>query len=88
MGAKAGLKKGDKLFIYQCRENKNFLTGAVTCGRMKLPVEGVVSGQVDEQQAWIYLKGDKDKVDKVCVGNVVERAPMEGQSVFKKWGLW
>jgi len=88
MGAKAGLKKDDKLFVYQCRENKNPLTSVVTCGRMKLPVEGVVSGQVDEQQAWIYLKGDKDKVGRVCVGNIVERAPMEGQNLFKKWGLW
>lgn len=86
-GEKQGLKPGSKLFIYTFQEIKDPFTGKSTCDKVRLLVEAEITEQIQEDKAWVMLSGDINQVRRVRAGSLVERAPMEGQHLFKKLGF-
>lgn len=86
IGESHGLKGGQKLIIYTFYEKKDPMTGQAACTKGKLNVELTVSNQVDTQHAWVTIKGESADVQKVKVGQIVERAPLAGQGTFQKMG--
>ncbi|MEW6215754.1 MAG: CsgG/HfaB family protein [Nitrospirota bacterium] len=86
IGEKQGLKPGSKIIVYTFQEIKDPFTGKSTCDKVKLPVEAAVTDQVQEDKAWLIIKGDQAQIRRVCAGQLVEKAPMEGQPFFKKLG--
>jgi hypothetical protein len=53
---------------------------------IKLSVELVVTDQLQPEKAWVLIRGDKNAVKHVKVGQLVERSALTGQSLFKKLG--
>jgi len=84
MGKNDGIKPGDKIEAYQFMEIKDFMSGKVQCSKAKIPVELIVSDQVDQESAWVIVKGDEKAKTRLKVGTLVKRAPLEGQSFLKK----
>lgn len=85
-GKNSGIKPGDKLEAYEFMEIEDFMTKNITCTKSKIPVELVVSNQVDEASAWVVVKGDAEAKKRLKIGTLVKRAPLSGQSIIKK--LW
>ena len=44
--------------------------------KVKLPVEAAVTNQVQEDKAWLIIKGEQDSIRRVRIGQLVEKAPM------------
>ncbi|MDK2792189.1 MAG: hypothetical protein PWQ25_1052 [Deferribacteres bacterium] len=86
MGRKDGIKPGDKLEAYEFLEVQDFMTKKSNCTKSKIPVELIVSDQVDESTSWVVVEGEPNSKMRLKLGTLVKRAPMSGQSVIKK--LW
>ncbi len=90
IGEKKGLKPGSRLIVYTFEEmeDEDPQSGrkTVTCSVMKLPVELVVTDQLQADNSWVMIQGDAKAVQRVKKGQLVERMPMEGQGFFKKMG--
>ncbi len=87
IGEKQGLKGGQKLVAYTFQEVADpFDESKKSCDMMKLPVELVVTDQLQPEKAWVLIRGDKNAVKRVKVGQLVERGALTGQSFFKKLG--
>lgn len=84
IGKKDGLQAGQKITIYTFQEIKDPFTGKAIWDKVKLPVEGEVTDQIQEDKAWILLKGDIVQVRRVSAGALVERAPMKKPGFFDK----
>jgi curli biogenesis system outer membrane secretion channel CsgG len=87
IGEKEGLKAGAKLFVYTFQEIKDPFSGRATCDRVRLNVEAEITDQIQEDKAWVLIKGETNQVRRVRSGALVERAPIEGQMWFKKLGF-
>jgi len=88
IGEKQGLKAGQKLVVYTFQEITDpFDESKKSCDIMKLPVEIEVTDQLQADKAWVIIKGDKNIIKRVKVGQLVERVPLEGQGFMKKMGL-
>ncbi len=84
MGKNDGLKPGDKIVAYELMEIKDFMSGDVYCSKVKIPVEMIVSDQIDQESAWVIIKGDKKAKARLKVGTLVSRAPLQGQNFLIK----
>ncbi len=87
IGEKQGLKGGQKLVVYTFQEVADpFDESKKSCDMIKLPVELVVTDQLQPEKAWVLIQGDKNAVKRVKVGQLVVRGTLSGQSLFKKLG--
>jgi len=87
IGSKMGLKTGQKLVVYTFQEITDpFDESKKSCDIQKIPVEIEVTDQLQDDKAWVIIKGDKNALKRVRVGQLVERASLEGQSFMKKLG--
>lgn len=87
IGEKQGLKGGQKLVVYTFQEIADpFDESKKSCDMIKLSVELVVTDQLQPEKAWVLIRGDKNAVKHVKVGQLVERSALTGQSLFKKLG--
>jgi curli biogenesis system outer membrane secretion channel CsgG len=86
IGDKQGLKPGYKIIIHTFQEIKDPFTGKSTCDKVKLPVEAAVTDQLQEDKAWLIIKGDQAQTQRVRAGQLVEKAPMAGQPFLNKSG--
>lgn len=80
IGDKKGIKPGSRLIAYTFEEfeDQDPQTGnkTVTCNIMKIPVELIVSDQVQPDNAWVVIQGDPKAVKRVKTGQLVERMPI------------
>jgi len=81
IGEKMGIKSGSKLLIYTFEEleDEDPVTGkkTVTCNMFKLPVELIVTDQIQAESSWTIIDGKKEDIKRVKVGQLVERKPMK-----------
>jgi curli biogenesis system outer membrane secretion channel CsgG len=82
IGEKQGMKAGYKVVIFAFQEIKDPFTGKSICDKVKLPIEGEVTDQIQEDKAWILIKGDTNQVRRVQTGALVERAPLKKPGIF------
>lgn len=87
IGEKHGLKTGMRMYIHTFHELKDPFTGQSICNIVRLPVEGEVTTQIQENNAWVLIKGDANKMMHVHPGCIVERKPSGGQGFFEKAGM-
>lgn len=77
IGEKQGLKMGQKLVTYTFQEITDpFDESKKLCDMMKLPVELIVMDQLQPDKAWVIIKGDKEAIKRVKVGQLVERSAL------------
>lgn len=80
IGEKMGLKPGSHLYAYTFEEmeDEDPVTGkkTVTCNMVKLPVELVVTDQIQAESAWAIIEGKPEVLPRVKVGQLVERKPL------------
>ncbi len=87
IGEKQGLKGGQNLVVYTFQEIVDpFDESKRSCDMQRLNVEMVVTDQIQPDKAWVIIKGDKNAIKRVKVGQLVERASLEGQGFMKKMG--
>ncbi len=90
IGEKMGLKPGSPLIAYTFEEleDEDPVTGkkSITCNMFKLPVELIVTDQIQAESAWTKIEGKPEAAKRVKVGQLVERKPLEGQGFMKKMG--
>ncbi|MFB3926065.1 MAG: CsgG/HfaB family protein [Syntrophales bacterium] len=87
IGEKQGLKEGDRLVAYTFQEIADpFDESKKECDIVKLPTEIEVTNQLQAEKAWVIVRGDAGSIKRIKVGQLVERAPLEGQSFMKKLG--
>ena len=84
VGSKNGVKEGQEFFVIDFQAIQDPITGKTTCDQIKLPVTLVVSTQIQPDKAWTVVKGDKNQIMRVKLGQVVERKPLEGGSGLNK----
>ncbi|MBI4824428.1 MAG: hypothetical protein HY805_09425 [Nitrospirae bacterium] len=77
IGESHGLKPGELLYVYTFNEMKDPMSGKTTCNKVRLPLELVVSNQVDTENSWVVIKGEPPAIAKLRVGQIVERAPVK-----------
>jgi curli biogenesis system outer membrane secretion channel CsgG len=80
IGNNMGLKPGSKLIAYTFEEleDENPLTGEkkTSCNRFKLPVQLIVTDQVQADNSWATIEGSPEGIKRVKVGQLVERMPL------------
>ncbi|MDI6776789.1 MAG: CsgG/HfaB family protein [Syntrophales bacterium] len=87
IGEKQGLKMGSELFVYTFQEIADpFDERKISCDIVKLPVTLKVTEQLQADKAWVMIEGKPDCIQRVKVGQLVERKAIEGQSLLKKMG--
>jgi len=90
IGEKMGIKPGTKLVAYTFEEmeDEDPVSGVkkMTCNIVKLPVELIVSDQVQPESAWVTIEGKTQDLKRVKVGQLVERQALGGQGVMKRMG--
>lgn len=84
LGTESGLQAGQKIEAYEFIEIEDFMSKQKSCTKSKIPVELTVSNQIDQTTAWVEVKGDESSIARLKVGTLIRRAPLKGQSVFKK----
>jgi PBP1b-binding outer membrane lipoprotein LpoB len=84
MGKNKKLEPGQEIEAYEFLEIQDFMSKEKSCTKAKIPVKMIVSNQIDERTAWVTIEGEPSAVARVKVGTLVRRAPLHGQSVFKK----
>lgn len=72
-GTRSGLKSGEELVAYDLMEIVDPFTGDKTCSLIKIPVELVVSDQIESDQSWIKIKGKSAPLERVKNGVIVMR---------------
>lgn len=81
IGEKVGVKPGTKLNVstFEEMEDEDPATGnrKVTCNQFKLPVELTVSDQIQADGSWAVIEGKRESVQRVKVGQLVERKPVK-----------
>ena len=87
IGEKQGLKTGSELFVYTFQEIADpFDERKKSCDMVKLPVTLKVTEQLQADKAWVMIKGKPECIQRVKVGQLVERKPLEGRGLLKKMG--
>ena len=76
IGSEQAMREGYKVNIYTFQEVRDPFTGESMCDKVRLPVEGVVTTQIQDNSAWILLEGDFIQVQRIQTGALVERAPI------------
>ncbi len=84
MGKNKKLEPGQEIEAYEFLEIQDFMSKEKSCTKSKIPVKMIVSNQVDDRTAWVTIEGDPSAVARIKVGTLVRRAPLHGQSIFKK----
>lgn len=78
MGSKLGVKPGQEFYVYTFEEVVDPLTNKSDCDMVKLPVTLEATNQVQSNKSWTVVKGDKNQILRVKVGQIVERVPIKG----------
>ncbi|MGZ3596664.1 MAG: CsgG/HfaB family protein [Syntrophales bacterium] len=90
IGEKVGLKPGSRMIVYTFEEmeDEDPVSGSkkLTCNIVKLPVELIVTDQIQAEGAWTTVEGKPQDLKRVKVGQLVERQPMGGHGFMKKMG--
>lgn len=86
IGEKDGIKPGTELIVNTFQEIQDPFTGKTSCDVVKLPVVLKATDQVQADKAWTVIEGEPEQVKRVKVGQLVERAPLKGQTFFQKLG--
>ncbi len=84
MGQNQKLKPGQKIEAYEFLVIKDVMSGEEKCTKSKIPADLIVSNQIDSTSAWVKIEGDESAKARIKIGTLVRRAPLKGQSVFKK----
>ncbi|MGA1862754.1 hypothetical protein OWM07_07715 [Deferribacter thermophilus] len=84
LGRANGIKPGQKLIAYDFMEIRDPFKGTHSCSKAKIPVELIVTDQVDENQCWVKIEGDEQHRKRLKIGTLVLRAKLEGQGLMKK----
>ncbi|WP_238320632.1 CsgG/HfaB family protein [Limisalsivibrio acetivorans] len=84
MGFNNGLEAGQSLAVYDIFEVKDPFTQESACNMAIIPIEVIVSNQIQEDQAWVELKGEPAALERVKVGSLIRKSQEKGQSVLKK----
>jgi hypothetical protein len=81
IGEKMGLKPGSPLIVYTFEEmeDEDPVSGkrTVTCNMVKLPVELIITDQIQAESAWAIVEGKPEAIKRVRVGQLVERKPLK-----------
>ncbi|MBM4137668.1 MAG: hypothetical protein FJ241_12700 [Nitrospira sp.] len=77
IGEQQGLKAGSKLFVHTFQEIKDPFTNKSTCDVVKLPVELIITDQIQPDKAWAMLNGEPNAIRRVKAGQLVERVPIK-----------
>ncbi len=86
VGRKHGITDDMKLIVYTFQEIEDPLTGKMSCDMVKLPVTLLPTDQIQDDKGWFVVDGDPKNIQRVRVGQLVERAEMKGQGFFQKMG--
>lgn len=87
IGEKQGLKFGSQILVYTFQEITDpFDEKKVSCDIVKLPVELKVTEQLQSDKAWVIIEGKPEQIQRVKVGQLVERKPLGGQGIMMKMG--
>lgn len=87
IGEKQGLKAGSALFAYTFQQISDpFDEKKVSCDVVKLPVELLVTEQLQPDRAWVVVESKPEQLGRVKTGQLVERKPLEGQGIMNKMG--
>lgn len=85
LGSEKGLQPGTKLDAYDFMEIIDPLTNVATCNMSKIPVNLVVSNQVQPRQSWLEVKGKPEQAARLRLGVIVMPQKLKGQSFVKKF---
>ncbi len=86
VGRKQGITEDMKLIVYTFQEIEDPLTGKRSCDMVKLPVTLIPTDQIQDDKGWFVIDGDQKNIERVRVGQLVERGEMKGQGFFQKLG--
>jgi len=84
LGTENGLKPGMKLDAFDFIEIADPFTNVKTCNMAKIPVELVVSDQVQPKQAWVKVEGKPEQAARLKPGVIIKTQKQKGQSFMKK----
>lgn len=84
LGSNKGMQTGQKLDAYDFMEIVDPLTNVASCNMSKIPVDIVVSNQLQPNQCWAQVKGKPEQRARLKLGVIVMRHKLSGQSMFKK----
>jgi len=88
IGEKDGLKAGHELISYAFQEiGDPFNPKKRSCDMVRLPVNLVVTEQIQADKAWVMIQGSPEAIGRVKTGQLVERKPLAGQGKMKKMGF-
>ena len=76
IGEKEALKSGHHLFVYTFEEVEDPLSGKKECDAPKLPVELIVTDQLQPDRAWTIVDGKPEQFGLIKAGQLVERVPL------------
>ncbi len=85
LGSEKGMKPGTKLDAYDFMVIEDPLTNVKTCNMSKIPVDLVVSDQVQPTQSWVKVDGKPEQTARLKLGAIIKRQQLKGgQSLMKK----
>ena len=81
IGEKMGIKPGSRLVVYTFEElvDEDPITGnkKIICNAFKLPVELIVTDQIQADNSWVAIEGKPEDMKRVKAGQLVERIPLK-----------
>lgn len=77
IGSKQGIKSGYEFYVYDFEEVIDPLTRRKSCDLIKLPVILEATNQIQPTKTWTVVKGDKNQIFRIKLGQIVERAPLD-----------
>jgi len=84
IGSEKGMQPGTKLDAYDFMEIIDPMTNVATCNMSKIPVEIVVSDQVQPTMSWVKIDGKPEQTARLKLGAIIMRQKLAGQSFMKK----
>jgi hypothetical protein len=75
-------------YTFEEMEDEDPVSGSkkITCNIVKLPVELIVTDQIQADSAWTTVEGKPQDLKRVKVGQLVERQPLGAHGFMKKLG--
>jgi curli biogenesis system outer membrane secretion channel CsgG len=77
LGEQHGIKAGSKLFVFTFEEIRDPFSNKSTCDIVRLPVDVIITDQVQAEKSWALISGDPNAMKRVRAGQLVERAPIK-----------
>ncbi|MBJ6723864.1 CsgG/HfaB family protein [Geomesophilobacter sediminis] len=86
VGSKLGIKPGSKFTAIAFEEIEDPINGSKVCDQQRIPLEVTATDQVQNDRAWVVIKGTPDQLARIKKGQLVERESIEGQGLMNKLG--